>query len=303
MRPVRVPARVLHGASRLVSSFVLNPDLDWSTQRARLEAGSRFDRLPRGTVVAPEVVGGVPAERVSAPGSDGRHLIIHLHGGGYCVGSPAIARGYAARLSALTRAPVLVPDYRLAPESPFPAALDDVSAAWEEVTAGRRAADVVLSGDSAGAGLALALACMLRDTGRGLPAGLVLISPWLDLAADRTADPSLVFRDPLLRPAWLRAAASAYAGEEDPADPRLSPLWAAPDKLPPVLVQSGADDILAPDARSFVLGARAAGVDVHFSCAPGLWHDFALQAGMLAAADSALRQAAAFALERWSTAG
>jgi len=151
-----------------------------------------------------------------------------------------------------------------------------------------------VSGDSAGGGLALALLLGLRDQGQDLPPGAILLSPWLDLGRDRRADPDLVRRDVLLTPDWLEACASAYAAPAAWPDPSVSPLHAAYAGLPPLLIQAGTHELLAPDAALLAARARAAGVDVTYTSWPRLWHDFVLQPGLLAAADSAVAQASWF---------
>lgn len=156
------------------------------------------------------------------------------------------------------------------------------------------AGSVVLSGDSAGGGLALALPLSMRDEGRALPAGCILLSPWLDLGRDRRADPALVRRDVLLDPDWLDACARAYAAPAAWSDAAVSPLRAGHAGLPPLLIQAATAELLAPDAELLAASAAAAGVDVTYTRWPGLWHDFALQPGLLAAADSAVSQAAWF---------
>ena len=147
-----------------------------------------------------------------------------------------------------------------------------------------------------GGGLALALLLGTRDQdgGGALPAGCILLSPWLDLGRDRRANPDLVRRDVLLSPGWLAACARAYTDPENWADPAVSPLLASCRGLPPLLIQAGDDELLAPDAAALAASASAAGVDVSYTRWPGMWHDFTLQPGMLAAADSALDQAAWF---------
>jgi epsilon-lactone hydrolase len=153
---------------------------------------------------------------------------------------------------------------------------------------------VVVSGDSAGGGLALALVLSMRDAGQELPAGAILLSPWLDLGRDRRAVPDLVRRDVLLTPDWIDACARAYAEPSSWADPLISPLHAAHSGLPPLLIQAGTEELLAPDAGLLAASASAAGVDVTYTRWPRMWHDFTLQAGLLAAADSAVAQASWF---------
>jgi epsilon-lactone hydrolase len=270
--------------------------------------------LPRGTSVTKTALNGVPVEVVTAgrprprtrSGGAGQTTrpacaaagvtVVHFHGGGYCVGSPAEARDWAAHLSARAGCRVVLPGYRLAPEHPFPAAVDDARAVVSAVLGEAAPGTVVVSGDSAGGGLALGAALPLPGTAGGAArlSGCILLSPWLDLTADRAAVPELVRRDVVLSPAWLEACARAYAPAADRAQPMVSPLNADLGGLPPLLIQCGTDDLLAPDAGNLAVRAAAAGVDVTYSRWPGLWHDFALQPDITAAAGSALAQAAWF---------
>jgi len=188
----------------------------------------------------------------------------------------------------------VLPEYRLAPEHPYPAALEDARAVVTALCGDAGPRSLVVSGDSAGGGLALAVLLQLRDAGRPLPAGCMLLSPWLDLARDRRAVPHLVRRDVVLSPGWLDACARAYAGSSARAGRLVSPLRAGHCGLPPLLIQAGTDDLLAPDAELLAASASAAGVDATYTRWPRMWHDFALQPGLLAAADSALAQAAWF---------
>lgn len=311
---VRVPPALVRLGARQVSRHVLNPHLPWEVQRRRLDKLMASWPLPRGTSVTKTAWNGVPVEvvtadqarsrtrsdgtgRATAPGSGTAAVtVVHFHGGGYCVGSPAEARNWAAHLIARTGCRVGLPEYRLAPEHPYPAAVDDaravVSAALREAAPGT----VVVSGDSAGGGLALGTALALPGTTDGAArlAGCILLSPWLDLTVDWTAVPEPARRDVVLSPAWLEACARAYVPTGDRGYPMVSPLCANPGGLPPLLIQCGTDDLVAPDSECLAARAEAAGVDVTYSRWPGLWHDFALQPDIVAAADSALAQAAWF---------
>jgi epsilon-lactone hydrolase len=307
---VRVPPALVRLGARQVARRVHNPRLPWEVQRRRLDKLVGSWPLPRGTSVTKTAWNGVPVEVVTVgrvrPGGTGQTTgrgsdaaavtVVHFHGGGYCVGSPAEARDWAAHLSERAECRAVLPAYRLAPEHPYPAAVGDarrvVSAAFGEAASG----PVVVSGDSAGGGLALAVALALRGAADGVArlAGCILLSPWLDLTADRAAVPELVRRDVVLSPAWLEACAQAYAPAADRAQPMVSPLRADLGGLPPLLIQCGTDDLLAPDAENLAAGAAAAGVDVTYSRWPGFWHDFALQPDVTTAAASALAQAAWF---------
>jgi len=273
---------------------VLDPGLPWEVQRRRLDQVSRGAPVPRGTTVTESALNGVRAEVVTAAGVRPERTVVHFHGGGYCVGSARTARAWAAHLSAQAKRRVVLPEYRLAPEHPHPAALEDARAVMKALSGDAAASSVVVSGDSAGGGLALAAVLSLRHGSEDLPGGCILVSPWLDLSRDRAERPDLVRRDVLLSPGWLEACAAAYAGPSDRAEPSVSPLLAAHGGLPPLLIQAGSDELLAPDAEGLAASASAAGVDVTYTRWPRMWHDFALQPGLLAAADSALAQAAWF---------
>jgi acetyl esterase/lipase len=296
---LRVPPAVMRLGVRQLGRRCLDPALPWTVQRARLDQLTRTSLLARGTTVVKQAIGGVPAEVVSAEAVPARAAgsqptVIHFHGGGYCVGSVDVPRSWAAHLSASTGCRVVLPEYRLAPEHPYPAALEDARAVLKALSGEVAPGLVVLSGDSAGGGLALALVLSRRDEGLELPAGCILLSSWLDLGRDRRAVPDLVRQDVILSPGWLDACARAYADPTAWAEPSVSPLRAAHSGLPPLLIQAGASELLAPDAELLAASASAAGLAVTYTRWPRMWHDFMLQPGLVAAADSALAQAAWF---------
>jgi monoterpene epsilon-lactone hydrolase len=299
-----VPRGLLRGFMGLVGRWAFDPAVPFETQRRRLALAGRSLPRPRGLGVVREVVGGVPTERLwltRRRAADPAATLVHFHGGGYCVGGPFVARAFVGRVLLGASRPVeaLLPEYRLAPEAPFPAALEDALAVLDTVA---EQGPVVVSGDSAGAGLALAATLARRDAGAPLPAAVILHCPWLDLGADlgvagggrRDEDPALVARDVVLSPAWLAACAEAYCGGRSPLDPAVSPLHADLRGLPPLLVQVAGDDLLHPDGRRLAVAAEQAGVPCQLSVAVGLWHDFGMQAGLLVAGTRAAEQAAAF---------
>jgi epsilon-lactone hydrolase len=291
---MKLPPALLRPAVRQLQRHVLNPALPWQTQRSRLDKFMRASPAARGSTVTKRDLDGIPAEVVTAGQGGSAGTVLHFHGGGYCVGSAAMARSWAAALSAKTGCQVVLPEYRLAPEHPHPAALDDARVVLKALASEAAAGPIVLSGDSAGGGLALALLLALRAEEQPLPAGCILLSPWLDLGSDRRADRRLVRKDLLLSPAWLAACVRAYAGSNSLTGPALSPLLADHHGLPPLLIQAGSDELLAPDSERLAASAATAGVDVTYTRWPGMWHDFALQPGQLAAANSAVDQAAWF---------
>jgi epsilon-lactone hydrolase len=288
-----LPPALLRLGARQLGRRVLDPDLPWDVQRQRLGrlTGSA---VPKGTTVIERVRGGVRVDVLTAGSARPERAVVHFHGGGYCVGSARMARTWAAHLSARASCQVVMPEYRLAPEHPHPAALDDAREVVGALLGDFAPGSIVVSGDSAGGGLALSVVLALRDHGQELPVGCILLSPWLDLGQDRRAVPALVRKDVVLSPRWLEACATAYTSPSNWADPSVSPLNATLPGLPPLLIQAGSDELLAPDAERLAASASAAGVDVTYTKWPRMWHDFALQPGALAAANSALSQAAWF---------
>ena len=289
-----VPPSLMRLGMRQVGSRVLNSSLSWEAQRQRLDKVAGASLVPKGTTVTERLINGVRADVLVTGEASPNRTVVHFHGGGYCVGSTRLGHGWAARLSVQTGCQVVMPDYRLAPEHAHPQALEDAGNVIAALSSEAAPGSIVVSGDSAGGGLALALVFALRDAGQELPAGCMLLSPWLDLGADRRADPELLRKDIVLSPEWLEACATAYANPSKWSDPSVSPLLGTHDGLPPLLIQAGSDDLIAPDAQRLAASASAAGVDVTYTRWPRMWHGFQLQAGTLAAANSAVSQAAWF---------
>lgn len=283
----------------LVRRFVLNPRLSFATQRARQEKLMRvLARVPRGIRTEKVVLGGVDVLRVQARGARSDRRVVHLHGGAFCIGTSTMSRAFAAALSRDAGVVVLVPEFRLAPEHPFPAALEDtlsVCAALED----DGGLPLALTGDSAGGALAVAATLRLREDGRPAPAALGLVCPLFEVTGKRDRHPP----DRVLSPEWLAQCAEAYVGDADPTDPLVSPVHAHLGGLPPTLVVSATHDMLTVDAVRFTDVARRAGVAVEHVEEQGLWHDYALQAGTLKAADEAVARVARHLDEAWGGPG
>ncbi|MCJ7711075.1 MAG: alpha/beta hydrolase, partial [Chloroflexi bacterium] len=264
----------------------------------RMARVSGWMRVPRDAQYRAAVCGGVPGESVFArDAASPEWAVLYLHGGGYCVGSAASHRAITRDLAVRGGARVFAADYRLAPEAPFPAAIEDAVAAWRGLLAeGFPPGQSVIAGDSAGGGLAVAAALRLREIGLPMPAALVLFSPWVDLALDGLGEPQRG-EVTLSRP-WLAACADAYLGEAPAGDPLASPVRADLRGLPPTLIQAGADELLLADARRLSEAMSAAGVDVELQVHEGFWHVFQLHAGMLEEADRALAATTAFIASR-----
>jgi epsilon-lactone hydrolase len=250
----------------------VNAEQPIEQMRERLDKMGTRLRLPRQSVIEQIEVAGLPAEWITPPAYDER-IILYLHGGAYSVGSCASHRGIAAHIARASRARALLPEYRLAPEHRFPAALDDVIAVYRELLEdGMTPESIVLAGDSAGGGLALSTMVTLRDRGEPLPAAAVLLSPWTDLAATGESLQSCADRDPWLRPDRVAPTAARYYGDADPNHPLVSPLYADLCGLPPFLIQVGDHEILLSDSTRLAERAENAGVDVTLEVWEGMWH-------------------------------
>jgi monoterpene epsilon-lactone hydrolase len=247
--------------------------------RAGYEQMSAMFPLPADVQREPTTAGGVPAEWVMAPGAAADRAVLYLHGGGYVIGSITTHRDLAARLSRAAAARVLVLGYRLAPEHPYPAALEDAVAAYRQLLdEGLAPERTVIAGDSAGGGLAVATLVALRDAGAPLPAAGVCISPWTDLALTGESLVSRAAADPIVNRPLLEMMVAAYLGTADPRTPGASPLYADLTGLPPLLIQVGTAEAIYDDAARLAERARAAGVDVTFEPWEEMihvWHGFA----------------------------
>ncbi len=207
-------------------------------------------------------MGGIPAEHLVAPGADSDAAVLYLHGGGYTVCSPRTHRHLGAAISAAAKAPVYMPDYRLAPEHPFPAAIEDSVAAYRYLLdTGISPTRIGIGGDSAGGGLTLALLMAARDEGLPMPATGICISPWADLTGTAASYEAKRNVDPMVRDVDLRTMVDHYLQGQDPKTPLVSPIFADLKGLPPLLIQVGAAEILFDDAVVIERNARAAGVE------------------------------------------
>lgn len=282
---LNLPISLVRPAVRVTAPLFLGPSHDIATQRQRVNLLGQLRRAPRGTRAAAIRLNGVPAERLSVRRSVKDAALLYLHGGGYCVGSPRSHRALAARLAEAVGVVAYVPDYRLAPEHPQPAALEDALATYRALLrSGLEPGRILVAGDSAGGGLALALAMALRDTGEPLPAAVAMICPWLDLTLDHAGTRPASNRDPLLTPEAMTVWARAYAGGHNPADPAISPLLGDLDGLPPLILHSAADDPLASDADRLATRTR----DLEHRHIANLWHVPHMWAGVFTEADQAV---------------
>ncbi len=253
-----------------------------------IESRARFEKMGAFLGGAPDAkcekvdVDGVPAEWVSAADVDASRAVLYLHGGGYAIGSLNTHRRLAFDISAASGARVLLLDYRLAPEHPFPAAVDDATTAWRWLLKQGLAADrLAIAGDSAGGGLTIATLVNLRDRKLGLPACAVAISPWVDLEGVGTSMTARSEQDPMVQKPGLTWMADMYLAGKDARTPLAAPLHADLKGLPPLLVQVGTAETLLDDSLRIAERLHRAGGEVKLSVWPNMLHVFPLFAPIL----------------------
>jgi acetyl esterase/lipase len=266
-------------------------------QRRTMDAIDRLPR-PRGVDYIDTLVGGVPAivatPRATSPD---RHLL-YIHGGAYVVGSPRSHIALAATLARLANATATVIEYRLAPEHRYPAAREDCVAAYRGLIADVDPSTVTIAGDSAGGNAALATLVALRDAGDPLPGAAYLLSPWTDLTGSGETVVSHAAVDPMLIDPDIPSAGLMYAGEVPLEHPGVSPLFAELHDLPPMLIQTGMDEVLLADSTRLAARARAAGVDVTLDLSEGMWHVYQSFVRFVPESREALMRAAVFMRSR-----
>jgi epsilon-lactone hydrolase len=266
-------------------------------QRAELDGMAPSSPPPEGVSVERVTLGGRPGERLIPEGAPTDAVVLYLHGGGYCIGSLGSHRGLGGRLSLATGCPVITLDYRLAPEHPFPAALDDATGAYGDLlVTGVPPERIAIAGDSAGGGLTVAVLLALRSAGSPLPAAAACLSPWVDLTQSSDAYRRIGDRDPMVSKAGLDLMADAYLGGVDPRTELASPLFAGDlDGLPPIRIEVGEDEALIDDSVGLARRLRSAGVDVSLTVWPEMIHVFqAFPASVIPEADQSIADIGSF---------
>ncbi|MFB7666348.1 alpha/beta hydrolase [Kitasatospora sp. NPDC056138] len=259
---------------------------------------------PLGVALAPTVLGGRPALEITPEGGVAGGTILYFHGGAWVFGSPETARHLTAALVRRTGARAISLDYRLAPEHPFPAAIEDAVAAYRELLEGGVPAErIVLAGDSAGGGLCITALLAARDAGLPQPAGVVAFSPGLDATRSGESMTTKEGIDPLFTRESLQRLGALYRAGQDPRQPLLSPaVFADLSGLPPLLLQAGSNEVLLDDSTRLATRAAAAGVDVILDVTGDVPHVFQSFTGSLDEADAALDRAGRFVLDRLASA-
>jgi len=268
----------------------------WIERRQRLDEVGSVWPVADDVKLSAVDADGIPGEWSTVAGSDPSRVLLFFHGGGYCSGSIRSHRRMVSEAGRAAKLRTLAIAYRLAPEHPFPAALDDALAAWFFLRqAGIAAAQIAIGGDSAGAGLTAALINFLNATGEELPGCAWLVSPWIDLTMSGSTLTAKDTVDPLIHKAYLEELASAYVPKEiDREDPRVSPLFANLKEFPPTLIQVGSAETLLADAARFAAAAGTADVAVTLEIWPHMIHAWHLWNAHLEAGRRALASAGKF---------
>jgi epsilon-lactone hydrolase len=270
----------------------------WPERRKRLDEVGTVWPIADDVKLTAVDVNGIPGEYSIAPGSDASRVLVFFHGGGYCSGSIESHRRLVTEAGRAARMRTLGVAYRLAPEHPFPAAYDDALTAWRFLrNQGIAAAHIAIGGDSAGAGLTVALISRLRDGHEEIPACAWLVSPWTDLTMSGSTLVSKAAVDPLIHKEYLNELADAYlpAGTER-KDPRVSPLYADLRNFPPMLIQIGSNETLLDDATRLAARAGAADVAVALEIWPHMIHAWPLWNAHLEDGRRALTNAGSFVM-------
>jgi epsilon-lactone hydrolase len=255
---------------------------DVRVMRRRWDLFGSFLHTAFGVTVTRAQVAGLAAEWLTPAGARTTGLLLFLHGGAYVMGSCATHRRLASHIARAAGVRAILPEYRLAPEHPFPAALEDSVGLYRSLLRdGQAAQDIVIAGDSAGGGLALATLLALRDAGDELPAAACLLSPWLDLAGTGDSITNRADRDPWFDPQEMPMVAAYYCGTDRLREPLVSPVYADLSGLPPLYIQVGSDEILLSDSTRAAEKVRAAGGDVEIEVWPGMWHVFQAFVGQM----------------------
>jgi monoterpene epsilon-lactone hydrolase len=267
-------------------------DSSVSEQRRLLGELLSGQPLPADVTVTAAALGGVPTAEVTVDGIEPRHVVLYFHGGVYVLGGASQAAGLAAQIGRRTQAKVISVDYRLAPEHPYPAAVDDALAAYDALLQGGTApADIAFAGESAGGGLAIATLVNARDHGLPLPAVAFVMSPYADLTLAGTTMDTKRKADPLLSREALQARVPDYTGGQDAALSLISPIFADLSGLPPLIIQAGTHEVLLDDALRLARQAAIADVAVTLDVTPGVPHVFQAYYPILDEAAAALDRA------------
>ncbi|MFO7962828.1 MAG: alpha/beta hydrolase [Desulfobacterales bacterium] len=275
-----MPSKALEQVIELLRSIPPREEMDIVQMRTDMENAALLQTIPEGIVFSPVDAADVPAEWIIPEDALSDPVILYLHGGGYVMGSINTHRAMVARIAAASKCRALLIDYRLAPENPFPAAVEDATSAYRwlvnDLTISPES--IAFAGDSAGGGLALSTVMNLKESSIALPAAIVCISAWADLAMTGESLDSKAEIDPMVKREGAAEMAKVYLAGADPRTPLASPLYGDFSGFPPMLIQVGTAEVLLDDSVRLADKAKKAGVDVAFNPWPDMihvWHAFA----------------------------
>jgi epsilon-lactone hydrolase len=275
------------------SAFPVGSSVD--EQRRLFREAVSAQPLPADVTVTTAALGGVPTAEITVDGVEPRHIVLYFHGGVYVISDAFLAAGLASQIGRRTQAKVISVDYRLAPEHPYPGAVDDALTAYAALLdSGIAPSDIAFAGDSAGGGLAIATLVNARDHGLPLPAAAYVLSPYVDLSLAGTTMETKRDVDPLLSRELLEPRVADYTAGQDAALPLISPVFADLSGLPPLIIQAGTHEVLLDDAVRLAHQAATADVEVTLEITPRVPHVFQAYSQMLDEAEAALNRAARF---------
>jgi len=278
---------------RMLRQSPLGARDDVRDQRRKFQQIMAAQPLPAAVTVTPATLGSVPTVEIKVAEVEPRHVVLYFHGGVYALGSAALGADLASEIGRRIDASVISVEYRLAPEHPFPSAVDDAVAAYDALLqSGVAPHDTVVAGESAGAGLAVAGLVAARDRGLPMPAAALLMSPWADLTLTGTSMNSKQGIDPLLARDLFLPRVADYVGDHDPSTGLISPIFAVLSGLPPLVIQAGSREVLLDDAVRLAQRAAADDVAVMLDITPGVPHVFQAYHAVLEEGSAALGRAA-----------
>lgn len=282
-----ISKKIIQGAA----SYLLNERIPVEVCRKRFERVNALSRLPAGVKLFQTEYGGIPVEVLDPEMPNNTRTVLYCHGGGFCIGSPKTHRELTAWLAKTLGVRVVVPDYRLAPDHPYPAAPDDVMTVYLALLArGIPPNNLVLMGDSAGGNLAMVTLLRLKALEKPMPAAAVLYSPWLDLRCVSESYATKNTNDPVLSGAFLRRMREYYCAGKDLTDPDISPVLGDVSGFPPMLIHVGSDEILLNDSLLFARHVKEQRGDIRVAVWENLWHVFQTQVEFFEPARQSLRE-------------
>jgi monoterpene epsilon-lactone hydrolase len=302
--PMSWQARFLRETTSWYLGLVDVQDVDVQSTRKRLDFFAGMVPIASGVGVRKETIAGLKSEWLTPDGAPDDKLLLYWHGGAYIMGSCASHRPCVSHIVHEAGITALVPEYRLAPEYPFPAAVEDSVNLYRALLAqGYEPQNIAVAGDSAGGGLSVAMLLSLRDAGDPLPAAVGLLSPWLDLSGQGESMSTRAEKDPWFNPEDLPHVTRYYCADDELNNPLVSPVYDDGAGLPPTLIQVGDDEILLSDSERFAEKVRAAGGRIEIDVWPGMWHVWQMFIGLMPESRDAVEKLGAFIRDALGDAG